>query len=186
MRQLTKKQEAFIEYYLQNWNAAEAARLAGYSVNSARSIGNENLTKPDIIAAIRARLSELSMDTDEIIVRLTEHARGDITQFLKTNMGSAYIDMDELRRAGKAHLIKKLTYNEEGQLRGIEFYDAQSALVQLGRIRGLFTERTQQDVNIRVETVARYLEELPQDDYDSVIAEARAVIAEHGAGAGSS
>ncbi len=50
---LTVKQRRFIEAY--TGNATEAAILAGYRKQSARAIGAENLTKPNIIAAIQAR-----------------------------------------------------------------------------------------------------------------------------------
>ena len=49
---LTAKQKRFIDFYLQHYNAARAAREAGYSEKSAKEIGNENLTKPHIKAAI--------------------------------------------------------------------------------------------------------------------------------------
>ena len=42
-RNLTVKQQRFIEAF--NGNATEAAIMAGYSKNSAKEIGYENLTK---------------------------------------------------------------------------------------------------------------------------------------------
>lgn len=53
---LTPKQKAFVEAYA--GNATEAAIKAGYSPKTARSIGQENLTKPDIISAIKERETE--------------------------------------------------------------------------------------------------------------------------------
>lgn len=60
---LTTKQEAFVAAYIgqAKGNATEAARLAGYEGSEAtlRSIGSENLTKPNIearIAEYRARI----------------------------------------------------------------------------------------------------------------------------------
>ena len=50
---LTKKQSSFVKAYLLNGgNATKAAIDAGYSESTAKSIGAENLTKPDIKAAI--------------------------------------------------------------------------------------------------------------------------------------
>jgi phage terminase small subunit len=49
---LTRKQARFVEEYLADLNAAQAAIRAGYSAKTARVIGHENLTKPDIAAAI--------------------------------------------------------------------------------------------------------------------------------------
>jgi phage terminase small subunit len=49
---LTLKQERFINEYLIDLNATQAAIRAGYSEKTARSTGAENLTKPDIAAAV--------------------------------------------------------------------------------------------------------------------------------------
>ena len=50
---LTVKQRRFVEAY--TGNATAAAIEAGYSGKTAHSIGQENLTKPEIIVAIQAR-----------------------------------------------------------------------------------------------------------------------------------
>src|SRR5271166_5161849 len=63
---LTPKQARFVQEYLIDLNAAQAAIRAGYSAKTARVIGHENLTKPDIAAAIekakakRAERTELT------------------------------------------------------------------------------------------------------------------------------
>lgn len=49
---LTERQRRFIAEYLIDLNATQAAIRAGYSERTARSVGSENLTKPDIAAAI--------------------------------------------------------------------------------------------------------------------------------------
>jgi phage terminase small subunit len=49
---LTPKQERFVAEYLIDLNATRAALAAGYSEKTARSTGAENLTKPDIVAAV--------------------------------------------------------------------------------------------------------------------------------------
>lgn len=45
---LTYKQRRFCEEYVIDWNATRAATAAGYSKNTAYSIGQENLKKPEI------------------------------------------------------------------------------------------------------------------------------------------
>ena len=71
---MTPRQAMFVEAFIANPNAAEAARKAGYSEKAARFIGAENLTKPYIAAAIKQRRLErqdrVSMDGDEVIERL--------------------------------------------------------------------------------------------------------------------
>lgn len=51
---LTAKQQRFVEQYLIDLNATQAAIRAGYSEKTAKVIGSENLSKPDIAAAIEA------------------------------------------------------------------------------------------------------------------------------------
>jgi phage terminase small subunit len=50
---LTSKQQRFVDEYLLDLNATQAAIKAGYSKKTARSVGSENLAKPDIAAAIQ-------------------------------------------------------------------------------------------------------------------------------------
>lgn len=52
-RGLSVKQRRFVEAY--DGNATAAAIAAGYSPKTARSVGQENLTKPDIAKAIKDR-----------------------------------------------------------------------------------------------------------------------------------
>jgi phage terminase small subunit len=50
---LTDKQKRFCEEYLIDLNATQAAIRAGYSAKTAKSIGQENLTKPDILQYVK-------------------------------------------------------------------------------------------------------------------------------------
>ena len=55
---LTAKQEAFIQEYLIDLNATQAAIRAGYSEKTAKEIGCENLTKLNIQEVIAERMKE--------------------------------------------------------------------------------------------------------------------------------
>ena len=57
---LTPKQQRFVDEYLIDLNATQAAIRAGYSKNSARQIGQENLSKPVIAAAVAKAKQERS------------------------------------------------------------------------------------------------------------------------------
>jgi phage terminase small subunit len=145
---LNNKQQAFVNEYLQCFNATEAALRAGYSERTAHSIGWENLRKPEILGSIQMRLSESAMSADEVLMRLAEHARGDINDMLSD---SGELDIEKARLLKKTHLIKKVTNRrmERSSDKGeyvetvtvVELYDAQSALTLLGKHHGLFTER---------------------------------------------
>ena len=72
MRELTGKQQNFVNEYLIDLNATAAAKRAGYSVKSAHDIGWENLKKPEIAAAIakrRQRMIEKLEVTEEMVVQ---------------------------------------------------------------------------------------------------------------------
>lgn len=81
---LTEKQKRFVDYYIETGNASEAARRAGYSEKTAGWIGQENLQKPTIKAAIDARLKELEdkriAKADEVMQFLTSTLRGEVKE----------------------------------------------------------------------------------------------------------
>jgi phage terminase small subunit len=91
MAKLTPRQTAFVREYLVDLNAAAAARRAGYSEKTARKIGQENLTKPDIAAAIEAaqreRAERVQVTAEEVLQRLAEIARGEVRTEVATKVG---------------------------------------------------------------------------------------------------
>ena len=58
-RKLTAKQRLFCDEYIKSGNAKDAALKAGYSPRTAKSIGQENLTKPDLKSYIDAKMAEI-------------------------------------------------------------------------------------------------------------------------------
>jgi phage terminase small subunit len=60
---MTHKQSAFVGEYLIDLNASNAPIRAGYSQKTAYSIGQENLKKPEISAAIEGAILERSERT---------------------------------------------------------------------------------------------------------------------------
>ncbi len=83
VKALTDKEKRFVEFYLQCWNKAKAAREAGYPAKSAREAGHELLTKPHISAFVVERMKELKITTDEIFARLSEESRSNIADFVE-------------------------------------------------------------------------------------------------------
>lgn len=71
MATLTEKQRAFVSEYLIDLNATQAAIRAGYSAKTARQIGEENMSKPDIRAALadamKAREERTEITQDKVI-----------------------------------------------------------------------------------------------------------------------
>lgn len=78
---MTEKQKRFADEYLVDLNATQAAIRAGYSENTARQIGQQNLTKLDVRAYIDEQLealhNERTADAAEVMEYLTSVLRGE-------------------------------------------------------------------------------------------------------------
>jgi len=74
---LTNKQRRFVGEYLIDSNATQAAIRAGYSEKTAYSIGQENLKKPEIAAAIAERQqvvsNKLELSAEWVLEKLVEN-----------------------------------------------------------------------------------------------------------------
>lgn len=81
LKNLEPRQRKFVGAYCRCFNATQAAISAGYSKKTARSIGSENLTKPDIKNAIAAVFATSSMEPEEIAARWTALARAGLDDF---------------------------------------------------------------------------------------------------------
>ncbi|MCH3922374.1 terminase small subunit [Limosilactobacillus sp.] len=81
---LTAKQRLFADEYIKSGNATQSAIKAGYSPRTVRSIGQENLTKPDIKAYIDAKMAEIEShkiaDAKEVLQFYTRVLRKEETE----------------------------------------------------------------------------------------------------------
>lgn len=148
---LSNRQRVFIEEYLTCWIASEAARRAGYA--NSKVAGSRLLSNDNLRAAIRARIDEKAMTADEVLTRLAEHARGDMGDFMDINSMSFGLNLVKAKELGLTRLIHKIKQRtttiihkdgeeEEHNTIELELYDAQAALVQLGKHHELFTDNT--------------------------------------------
>lgn len=94
-RELTLKEERFIEEYITDGNATQAALRAGYSRKSASSIGYENLNKPQIAEAIDAarvaRADRAKVSLDRVITELATLAFSDPRHYIVDKNGDVNI-----------------------------------------------------------------------------------------------
>jgi len=67
---LTAKQQRFVEEYMTDLNATQAAIRAGYSEKTAGSIGQQNLIKLEVASEIAARKKALSKKTEITLDRV--------------------------------------------------------------------------------------------------------------------
>jgi len=90
MANLTPKQQRFVEEYLIDLNATQAAIRSGYSEKTARQIGEQNLSKLDIQKAIQDALKERServqIDADYVLKRLVEIDQMDVLDIMDENL----------------------------------------------------------------------------------------------------
>lgn len=153
---LTAKRQAFVDAYLTTWNASEAARVAGYAAPGQQ--GHRLLKDVEIADEVQRRVSERAMSADEVLIRLADMARGSMDDFVSFRPGVKLplLDLEKAHAAGKFGLVKKLKYTADGAVE-FELYDAQAALVQLGKAHKLFTDKQEVSGNVSTTNVVIYL-----------------------------
>lgn len=147
---LTIKQRLFIDHYIVCMNGTEAARRAGYNGDDVTlaSTASQNLRNHKITREIDRRLNSFSMSANEVLIRLTDIARGDIGDVIGA-VGNA--DITEAKRRGKSHIVKRFksktftTDDGETHETEVEMYDALDALKTLAKFHALLVDRVKVD-----------------------------------------
>jgi phage terminase small subunit len=138
--ELTDKQELFVEHYLTCWNGSRAAKLAGYQGDrrTLAQVGYRLRKHPAIAARIQERIETLAMDADEVLIRLAQQARGEASEYIKTDgEGKPYFDIEGINAAGLSHLIKSVSFTKTGEVKA-QTCDSQAALLYIGKHLKLF------------------------------------------------
>ena len=122
MARLTKKNEVFCDEYLIDLNATQAAIRAGYSVESAGSIGSELLKKPEIRARIDRAMAERSKRTginaDRVLLELGKIAFVNAIDVINMNDATVLSDASRDDTAAIASVKVKVIPGEDGD--GVE------------------------------------------------------------------
>ena len=165
MSKLTPKQERFFAEYLIDLNATQAAIRAGYSEKTARQVGAENLSKPDVAAAIARRrekiAAKLEVTQERIVAELAKIGFSDIRKAVnwRANVTAMVEDPDtgeqrlavtnEVALIGSedidddtAAAIAEISQTDKGGLK-VKLHDKKGALVDLGKHLGMFKERVE-------------------------------------------
>ena len=168
---LSKRHSAFIdEYFLCNMDATEAY-LKVYpssSYDAARASASRLLTNDNIREEINRRLTEKHMSADEVIARLAEQAKGISGKYLTTK---GTIDFEKLIKDGKGYLVHRVKPTKFGP--DVEFPNSQTALLNIGKQHGLFSDRhiIETRVEKELDSILQILEEtLSPDDFNRIIA----------------
>lgn len=151
MAKLTEKQQRFVDEYLIDLNATQAAIRAGYSVKTANEQGSQNLAKLSIQQAISEAMAERSKRTgvnqDRIVVELAKIAFVNITDIIDSQ---ARIKPDATKE--DLACIESIKYKEsEGDTgtsveREVKLSSKLKALELLGKHVGMWNDKL--DLNI--------------------------------------
>lgn len=142
---LTKKQKLFVEEYLIDLNATQAAIRAGYSPDTAYAIGSENLRKPEIRACIDKAMAERSRRTginqDRVLLELAKIGFANIRDVVDPETAKILPNAKQEDLACIQSI--KIKPNEWGTEREIKMYDKKAALVDIGRHLGMFKDKVE-------------------------------------------
>lgn len=141
---MTQKQKRFIEEYLIDLNATQAAIRAGYSPDTAQQTGSENLSKPVIRAQIDRAMAERSKRTgvnaERVIQELAKIAFVNAAEVIDPK--TATVKEDALPEDTAAiQSVKVKTFGEDGLEREIKMADKLKALELLGKHLGMFKDK---------------------------------------------
>lgn len=148
---LTAKQKKFVEEYLIDLNATQAAIRAGYSPDTAKDIGCENLAKPnirnEIDKAMAARSRRTGISQDRVIRELARIAFVNASDVINAKDATLKPNVSEDDTAA-IQSVKVKTFGEDGVEREIKMADKIKALELLGKHLGMY----QNNLNVTVET----------------------------------
>lgn len=174
LRPLTPKQTLFVAEYLIDLNATQAARRAGYSEDSVKQIGTENLAKPSIALAIKKAMDkrrlQLECDASYVMQELLDMSRMDIKDVLKEDGSvkpvSDWPDVWRLNVSGFE--IQELANEDEvlsSVMKKIKHPDRKSVLELLGKHVDInaWTERKDINLNGTIETISATVTTSPLD-----------------------
>ncbi len=140
---LTPKQQRFVEEYLVDLNAKQAAIRAGYSERSAEVEGSRLLRNAKVaaeVAAARARLSESVGITTERVLR--EYARlgfSDMRAYAKWDGGLVTLNASDALTDDDAAAVLEVSQGQHGVK--LKLHDKKGALDSIAKHLGMFVEK---------------------------------------------
>lgn len=147
MLKLRPKQKMFVEEYLVDLNATQAAIRAGYSAKTASSIGEQNLRKLDIQTAIQEAMKDRQERTgvtqDRVIAELARIAFGDQRSVMEWGPSGVKLrdskSLTDDQAAMVAEVSESVTAN--GGTLKLKTHDKVGALKLLGEHLGMFKQK---------------------------------------------
>lgn len=185
MAQLTLKQKIFVDEYLIDLNATQAAIRAGYSKKTAYRTGADNLIKPQIQAQIQKRMKdreERTEITQDFVLRelyAIANANGaDFAKVVKKSITQPVLDAEgsliqkeEFYNVVEIEPTDRLPDEKKKAIAGIKqgrhgievnTCDKIRALELLGKHLGMFTDKVKVDIDgglDKLESIMKQLQE---------------------------
>lgn len=166
---MTRKQKLFCEEYQIDLNATQAAIRAGYSPESAGSIGSELLKKPEIRARIDKMMAERSkrvgINADRVLQELGKIAFVNAADVIDMNNATVKDGADRDDTAAIASVKVKVISgaNGEGVEREIRLADKLKALELCGRHLGMFNDK----LDVTGAATVQIIDDIPEGEADA-------------------
>ncbi|MBP3958357.1 terminase small subunit [Gemmata sp. G18] len=171
--ELTPKQQRFVEEYLIDLNATQAAIRAGYSEDTAGSMGHENLKKPEIQAALKeamdARSQRTQITADMVMAELGRLGFSNIRHYMSWNDSAVQLVPSEELNDDATRCIAEVsqTVTAEGGTVKLKLHDKVSALEKIARHLGMFNDKVKLEGGITLAgSVNVYLPDNGRDKRD--------------------
>mgnify|MGYP000887682201 CR=1 FL=1 len=161
MANLTPKQARFVEEYLVDLNATQAAIRAGYSKKTAGQVSFNLLKKTEIQTAIseaqalRSKRTEITQD--RVLKELAKLGFGDIRAIFSEDGSLRHpntMDDDAAARISSIEVVVRPVPGSQGQevehVAKIKAWDKLGALTQIGRHLGMFKDKLETTGNIAI------------------------------------
>lgn len=162
---LTAKQRRFVDEYLVDLNATQAAIRAGYSERTAGSVGHDLLKKPEIAAAIqeamRARGERTEVTADRVLQEAARLALFDPRRLFNADgspKGILELDDDSAAAIAGLEVLEQFEGSGKdrvfvGYLKKYKLADKNSALEKLFKHHGLYEKDNRQ----KTDPIAEFL-----------------------------
>lgn len=150
---ISDKQQRFVNEYLIDMNATQAAIRAGYSERSARHNVARLMANEGVAAALREAMdkknTELIAKQDEILMALTRTGRRQENDYNVVVLKHKTVEDGLVEEIERAEVVSAPTKNS----------DAIRALELLGKRYGMWTEKVQVE-----DITPTFVEDVPDDD----------------------
>ena len=156
MAELNEKQQRFVEEYMIDLNATQAAIRAGYSVKNAASIGAQLLKKTQVQRAIAERSRRTSITSDRVLQELARIAFVNAADLIDPETAQVLPDAspDDLKVISgvKVKYVPHKELNDDGEIvivdaieREVKMCDKVRALDMLCKHLGLYDAKQGDD-----------------------------------------